>query len=175
MSANDKIRQEDALYEVLDEAKDRARRDGFALAREVVAGIVIALHDAGESERADWLRDTVWCRLLEGLPPASQLGRISQTEQDPVGPAGSAHGVPDWRADPDEVTDPCLTCEGAGCQRCNGTGNEPKPVVQEHRVELTYDQLMLSHTAHCSCGWVGQAEKSMRSAWGHAAGHEHER
>lgn len=92
-----------------------------------------------------------------------------------ISPKGSAHGGPDWRADPDDVIDPCLTCQSAGCQRCNGTGNEPKPVIQEHRVELLYDRLMLSHTAWCPCGWVGQTEKSMRTAWGHSVGHEHER
>jgi ABC-type Fe3+ transport system substrate-binding protein len=39
--------------------------------------------------------------------------------------------------------------------------------VLAHELELEYNPLLRSHTAGCSCGWVGQEEKSKLSAMRH--------
>lgn len=41
---------------------------------------------------------------------------------------------------------------------------EIEVIPPKHRAELVYDALMLSHTAHCLCGWVGWEEKSKLTA-----------
>lgn len=49
-------------------------------------------------------------------------------------PTGSAHGAPDWRADPDDVADPHTACDGEGCEGCDGTGDEPSRKQPDYRL-----------------------------------------
>lgn len=48
---------------------------------------------------------------------------------------------------------------------------EIEVIRAKHRAALRNDPLLMSYTAECQCGWVGQEEKSKLSAERHYLAH----